>query len=628
MLLLLLPWSLYSQDSTSKQTQTRRLKLQDYKHKQQPWEAVDSSIDLIHQFNPAYKLSATHSNLGSYASPVFNRRFEPFTKTTFRTGIRAYDDHLYRPASLRYYDTYTPYTKLFHVQRTNGDIQDLRGVHSRNLTPFWNASIRFNSMRVQGGYLAQLNKQTNIGLNTRFQTPNGRYRGYLSGIWNDLSNQENGGIADPQEFKSPETDNRLRLGVNLQEAFSTYQTRDFTYDHFLFLGNEQRDTVYEGRDTFLQRSIASPLQIHHQVSYQENSYTYRDENLAETDSFYPAVLEDSTLTYDSQRFARVRNTVTIGNFYSPDSLTSPFRFRVGAGWHVLDLDQGTYGADTVHARRREKFQNIRLKGRLRMEIGQHQFRTRGQYFPAGRYQGDFKWRGALHISLDSIQQVQAGYRAQRRQPDFLYKQMQSNHLSWSSALDRPIVNQVFGTYQHQTLNLNARLTYNLMNNFTYYDENIEPSQQKAPLNTIALNLKHRFQVGPFYWHNKLLLQEFSNPDIVRMPNWLYRSSLYYKQSLFDDNLLLSAGLDFRYSQAYKGKAYFPAYNLRYLQNQQTVAGYPVFDAHLNFRIGRFRGFFKLLHINKGISGNDYFTVPEYPLHPRMLTIGIKWMFFS
>lgn len=630
MLFLALPGLLIGQEEeqSSQPVKTKTLKLTDYKHQQEPWALIDTSIGLVHQFNHPYRIERSHVNLGSYGSPVFSRRFDPFTKATFRTGLRAFDEYLYQPATLPYFDTYTPYTQLFHVQRTNGDILNLRGAHSRNFSPFWNAAVQFNTMRVQGGYLAQLNEQTNIGLNTRFQTPSGRYRGYLSGIWNTLRHQENGGIADAQGFKSPEADNRSRLSVNLEEAFSRYQTRAYTYDHYLFLGSEQQDTVYQEQDTLLKRSIASPLQLHHQLSYQEKAYAYEDNNLPAADSFYPALRVDSAQTYDSQRFARVRNTFTIGNFQSPDSLTGPIRFRAGAAWHVLDLDHGSYGSDTTYAQERQSFQNVLLKGRLSTDVGQYRFTTHGRYFPAGRYQGDFKWRGELQLKLDSSQQAQGGYRIQRRQPDFLYSRMLSNHLSWNRSLSRPIVNQVYGKYQHQGLNLQARLTYNLMNNYTYYDEAIQPSQQKEALSTAALQLRHRFQVGPFYWHNKLLLQEFSEADLIQLPNWLYRSSLYYKQQLFEGDLLLSAGLDFRYSQAHRGKAYYPVYNLRYLQDEQVIAGYPVFDAHVNFRIGRFRGFFRMAHINKGISGNDYFTVPNYPLNPRMLTIGIKWLFFN
>lgn len=627
-LFLLLPYCALAQSPEDSVTRTRTTTLNDLKSPAEPWSLIDTSIDFIHQFNPAYQTDQSHTNLGSYGSPIFSRNFQPFARASFRTGIKGYEPYLYKPSELEFYDSYTPYTKLDYVQRTNGDLQELSGVYSRNINSFWNAAIRFNTMGTKGGYLSQLNNHNNIGLNTRFQTPNGRYRGYLSGIWNNLRVKENGGMVDVQEFKDPDTDNRSRLTINLKNAFSNYKARDYTYDHFLYLGQAQSDTIRTKQDTFEQQSIASPLQVHHQISFRERGYGYQDQNLNETDSFYPAIRKDSAFTYDSLRYTRFRNNLSIGNFRSPDSLVGPLRYRAGAAWHMLSLEQASFGADTSYQEENQRFQNILLKGRIAADIGEHQLTARAKFFPAGRYQGDFKGKGAFNLNLDSVQDLTLGYRFQRRKPAFLFRRMRSNHFQWDPTLRRTVANRAFGIYHHDTLNLTVRFNYSLTHNYTYYDQEIQPSQQEAPISSYSGEVNHQFQAGPFRWRNKLKIQAFSDPDVLRLPNWLYRSSLYYKQHFFDDNLLLTAGLDFRYTEAHQGKAYFPSYNLRYLQDQQTIAGYPVFDAHVNFKIGRFRGNLKMLHLNKGISGHDYFTIPRYPLHPRMFTIGIKWMFFD
>ncbi len=616
-----------SSDSTTR-IGTQHITRNDLKREPQPWRGIDTGINLIHQFNPVYQWDNNQTNLGSYGSPIFSRTFQPFTKAVFRSGLNGYSPYTYKPGTLPFYDTYTPYTDIDYVQRSNGDLQDLKGIYSRNINPLWNVAIRFNSMRTQGGYLSQLNKRNNIALNTRFQSQNGRYRGFLSGIWNNIRNQQNGGISDLEEFTSPKTDARSRLGVNLEQAFSRYKTQDYTYDHYLYLGEEQVDTVYQDKDTFISKSVSSPLQVHHKFSYQQRGYSYQDQNLQETDSFYTAVRLDSTLTYDSMRFSRLRNVLTIGNFQSPDSVVGGIRYRAGAAWHLLNVDQGVYGNDTTLSENSQRFQQVLLKGKVAMDLGRFRLQARGQFFPAGRYQGDLKTRANFGLQIDSLQKLSLGYRFQRRQPDFLYGTIESNHLNWDVTLKKPFLNRIYGSYKNRAVNLEARVAYTLMNNYTYYDQSLEPSQEEAPLNTVSGKVKHRFELSPFYWQNHLQVQVFSKPDLIRLPNWQVNSSLYYKNWLFDSNLLFSAGLDFRYSQAYEGKAYYPDYNLRYLQDQQSIAGYPVFDAHLNFKIGRFRGFLKMAHINKGLAGHDYFGLPGYPIHPRMLTIGIKWTFFN
>ena len=178
------------------------------------------------------------------------------------------------------------------------------------------------------------------------------------------------------------------------------------------------------------------------------------------------------------------------------------------------------------------------------------------------------------------------------------------------------------------MHLTAKLQYTLMHNYTFFDTDIRPAQEEKPLSNISTEVSHHLHMGNFHLANHFLYQYFSNNEIIHLPDWTIRSSLYYKNYLFNDNLLLSSGIDFRYSKAYFGNDYFPAFNTFYLQNRQEVGGYPVFDLFLNFRIQRFRGFIRIPHINKGLFGNDYFFVPEYPLYPRMFTIGVRWMFFD
>ena len=36
----------------------------------------------------------------------------------------------------------------------------------------------------------------------------------------------------------------------------------------------------------------------------------------------------------------------------------------------------------------------------------------------------------------------------------------------------------------------------------------------------------------------------------------------------------------------------------------------------------------MYHLNAGMGNRNYFTVPHYPINPRLLKIGISWNFYD
>ena len=616
---ILLPLISASQDTASHQINTKSTTLGKFKLSGDSYEQVDTGIDLIQQYNPAYKIENFNEGLGNYGTPLISTKFDPFSRVEFRSGLHHYNAYQYTPSDIGYFDTYTPFTDLSFDQWTNGNFLDLSGVYTRNISPFWNAAIRFNTMRSKGTYLRQQTKQNKIGINTRFSSESGRYKGFLSGIWNSFEQQENGGLSSVKEFKELEEGDRTRLSIKLEDAKENYKTKYFTYDHFLFLGPKHVDTVYKESDTFRKKEVREDLYFRHQFGYSEESYAFNDENPTNDGGFYPAIFNDSSKTHDTFFHGQLSNEISISNFRKPDSSGNQFGFRAGVDWNISRLYQGGNSSG---------FMNVLLKGGLDIPLGKHSLISEGKFVSFGKYQGDFKLDDAYRISVDSAEFLEFGHKIQSRKPDHLYSELSSNHLQWDNDFGKTVVNRFYTGYENDKMGLNAKAFYTILHNYVYLNNDLDPQQHSEPINSFSAEISQHFEVGPFNFRNHFLYQYLSNETVIRLPVWSVRSSLYYKNQFFEDNLLMATGIDFRYNEAYMGNAYFPAYNLYYLQNDRTISGYPVIDLFLNFRIERFRGFIKLAHINKGVSGNDYFFVPEYPLYPRVLTVGVKWMFFN
>ncbi len=608
-------------DTTRRGPQTQYTTIKKFRNKPGSFKGIDTGLDFTQRYNPIYEKGNFGENLGNYGSPTFSLKLDPFTDGTFYTGLNHYDIYRYNSRTLPFYDSYTPFTHVKFNQRFSGNQEDISGVHARNITPFWNAAIHFTRRNSQGRYLNQTTDQTKIALNTHFQTPNGRYHGFASGILNNFENRENGGLSSFKEFRNLSSGTRNRAAVKLSDAKEKSQHNAFNYDHFFFLGAEKIDTVFKEQDTFVQKTIKDRLHFHHNIGLERSSYGYKDNSLSENPGFYPSIYnDDSSQTRDTFYQSVLTNEFAISNFNKIDTQKrEKFNFRAGAELNFRQFGQGNG---------QENFQNLRLKGKIRLPFGNHHFKAKSQFFPLGRYQGDFKSHQVLNLKLDSMKVIRFGHKIQRRHPALLKNQMESNHLRWNNDFKNPLINRVYAEYDQNKTDLTAKVHFTLINNYTYFGSDIQPQQREAPVRQLASEVNHHYQIGPFHLANDFLFQYSPENEILNRPEWVIRSSLFYKNHFFDKNLQISTGIDFRYNQRYLGRAYFPEYNIFYVQSRQEIGDYPFFDVFLNIRLGDFRGFVKVQHVNQGFSGDNYLIAPDYPIYPRTFAAGIRWMFFD
>ena len=93
-------------------------------------------------------------------------------------------------------------------------------------------------------------------------------------------------------------------------------------------------------------------------------------------------------------------------------------------------------------------------------------------------------------------------------------------------------------------------------------------------------------------------------------------------------LTVQIGFDLRYNTSYYVDAFMPATGLYYNQEEREYGNYPYFDFFVNMKLKRARMFFKMDHINKGLNGNQYYTVLDHPMNPRVFRFGLSWRFYN
>jgi hypothetical protein len=62
----------------------------------------------------------------------------------------------------------------------------------------------------------------------------------------------------------------------------------------------------------------------------------------------------------------------------------------------------------------------------------------------------------------------------------------------------------------------------------------------------------------------------------------------------------------------------------YNQRETKVGNYPYMNLYANFKLSKTRFYVMMTHFNRGLfGGNNYFSIPHYPLNPSRLLMGLS-----
>lgn len=89
-------------------------------------------------------------------------------------------------------------------------------------------------------------------------------------------------------------------------------------------------------------------------------------------------------------------------------------------------------------------------------------------------------------------------------------------------------------------------------------------------------------------------------------------------------LHVQLGVDCRYYTKYKSETFQPATLVFHNQDEIEVGNYPFMNAYVNMKLQKTRFYVLFSHANKGIfGGNNYFSMPHYPLNPSIFQLGLS-----
>ncbi|UMB52471.1 putative porin [Lutibacter sp. A64] len=172
-------------------------------------------------------------------------------------------------------------------------------------------------------------------------------------------------------------------------------------------------------------------------------------------------------------------------------------------------------------------------------------------------------------------------------------------------------------------------SYNLIDNYTYFDTISSPTQAKETLNYIKVKANQYFTYRNFTLDNTVMYQHVTEGEsFFHVPQIITRNTLYYANYVFKGKpLYLQTGVTFKYFTAFKANAYDPLLSEFVLQNDAEIGNFPILDFFFNMQVRRTRIFFKVENFGASFTGRNYYSAPNYPYRDLTVRFGLVWNFF-
>jgi hypothetical protein len=575
---------------------------------------------------PFFKQDVGATFLGSPGSAaVFHDFFKRKTNEYFKF-FEPYDIYAFDAENTPFYNTKRPFSVLSYQESGSKltEESDIRVLHTQNIKPEWNIGLLYQRYGTRGQYQNQSIDSKAFSIFTAYTGK--RYVAHAAYSFNNISNQENGGIANDAEI----TDTILtsdEIKINIATARNKLRKQTFFFTQSLgvpiniFKKNNDENTdaeIGEGTLIYIGNSL--------EYTTFRRRYTdtrNKDENYYNNWYYNAVQSRDSSHTafFDAKVFARIQP-------WASDAIISTIAGGLGyrnQNYYVFNPDQYLKNVNTSAENDLYVYANAEGKFSKYFEWNGY---TR--FFIAGKT--NFTIDGNIRVSIFPIENgihFKGRFLLQFYEPNFYVQNYYSNHLIWSNNFESTTRTQIEGTLSIPDWDLELGAKQALIKNYIYNNESALPQQYNGNLSVTSFFVRKNFKLGLFCFDNEILMQMSSNEDILPLPRVSAHASWYLQAALVKSVLTAQIGLDARYNTRYYAYAYNPALGDFHVQTEKKIGNFPYIEAFANFKWKRTVIFVKMSNIIKDACGSEYFSALHYPRNNVMLLrLGLTWHFFN
>jgi len=607
--------------NSNKNIKNETAKIEQYKiisHKRDT-TYVDTTLSIFkdYKFNYLRKDNfelISFSNIGQTYNSLSKNLLKNTTLPLFGASARHFN--YMEVDDVNYYYVPTPLTELFFKTAfQQGQVLD--AFFTVNTSPQFNFSIAYKGLRSLGNYQHILTSTGNFRLTTNYHTKNNRYNLRAHVVTQDLLNQENGGIKDEdiENFESGNDEfiDRAVFDPQFENAENILKGKRFYLDHEYRI-NKSTD------------SIINSLVLGQIVNFEDKYYQF--DQSQQNDFFGDAFV--STVT----------DRTTLENFYSriyfnyDNKAFGEFQFNV-------DYNDYNYGYDNVTVLDNAVLPN-RIKGST-IALGVKYSNNFGKLYLSGELlanvSGDFDgnmFTSNARYKFNDDFNIRASLNLNSSAPNYNYLLYKSDYINynWNNSDSFKNVNTrqfVFNVSSNKIANIT--FDYTSIDNHTFFtfdelNNGVKPYQNSEQINYLRVKVNKEIRYGKFALDNTILYQNIlDGKQIVNVPEFVSRNTLYYSNYFFKKALFLQTGITLNYFTEYNMDSYDPLLAEFYVQNDTRIGSFPRLDFFVNAKIRQTRIFFKAEHFNAAFSGYNYFSAPNYPYRDFAIRFGLVWNFF-
>lgn len=577
--------------------------------------------------------SVASGYLGTVGSPVMSKIFFDNDDPSLFPFYDAYKPYNYGPDKQVFYNTRVPYAKIDYQTAGSRPMREqrLNALLTTNFNKKANIAFEGNIVDAKGLYKAQGTKHNNWSLFGNYITD--KFETHLYAATSLAKHFENGGITDETFITDPESIGQTFQSVDIPVRFNETWNKVGTNQLF-FSGKYNLGYYTNDLDSLVDREfvpVASVIltsqyldQNRRFISYDTAQVNVDGERMQYIDQFYDNKYYNSAVD-DSTTFRSIKNTLAL-------SLNEGFKPWVKFGltgfiehdlrkYTMIDEIDGAIGRSTHNEN------SVYVGGILNKQQGEFlRFNARADIGLLGANLGELKLEGDVETRYN-IAGKQATLSAhaymKNLKPTYLQSNYRSKYYWWNN--DFGDIRKVFlgGKLWVPFTKTSLSVGVENIQNHIYFDKDRAISQSGDNVQVLMAKINQRLRLGIFNWDNEVVYQTSSNEDVIPVPTFSVYSNMYLK-ALIVNELTLQFGIDAHYHTSYYAPGYEPALLQFYNQKEKEIGNYPIATVYANMHLKQTRFF--IMYYNAASSflkPREYFSLPNYPVNPAMLRLGLS-----
>lgn len=613
-----------------------KTKIDDYKfwtNGRKP-EVIDTTLHIKNYYNQNFIKQDAFGKLfyPNVGGVVVDLEYQnsPFNPSMLPTGKKY---NYYYANEIKYYDVKSPYTEFIYENGVK-EGNFLSSTFSHNINKQFNYTFHYRGLISEGRYKHEKAQNNTFVFSSNYKTKSERFKLWWNYAAQNLKNNENGGIKDIYDFilqDERRKTNIRNIDVNSQTAKSEFDARRIELNAsygILKKLNEKDSTFY------------NPIELKNKFSYEKQKYRYEDSS--PNGDLYDTPLITGLDNRNKKSFTDLSNTTTAGFLWTD-------RVKIEAGVKLQSLR--VFSEEPFIFSKVDEDDNIIYNVNNPKEIKENLFGVVGkvdfdwneklklygnvEYLQSDNYKSVYNVDAVLDITPIEGYTLSAGAVIQSKIPSVnaIYNQSFFADFNYANKFETENVQNLFAKLKLDKVNTTVEASLYNLDNKVYLDSDLVYKQLNDNINYFKIKGENHLRFGKINLVSTAQYQKVTkNENIMPLPDFLIRETLYWQGELFNKNAQLQAGINATYFTKYNGLRYIPILNEFAIQdptNIQEIGGYPILDVFINFKVRNMRFYIRGEHINASFTKEpEYFAAPNVPYRDFKFQLGLKWNIFS